>query len=32
MSTGLLTIGLPWIATDLGLPENLLLWLATANP
>ncbi|KAF7618765.1 hypothetical protein AFLA_000413 [Aspergillus flavus NRRL3357] len=26
MSTGLLTIGLPWIATDLGLPENLLLW------
>ncbi|KAB8247329.1 hypothetical protein BDV35DRAFT_392102 [Aspergillus flavus] len=32
MSTGLLTIGLPWIATDLGLPENLLLCLATANP
>ncbi|KAE8420607.1 hypothetical protein BDV36DRAFT_249212 [Aspergillus pseudocaelatus] len=22
MSTGLLTIGLPWIAADLGLPEN----------
>lgn len=26
MSTGLLTIGLPLIATDLGLSENLLLW------
>lgn len=26
MSTGLLTIGLPSIAADLGLPENLLLW------
>jgi hypothetical protein len=26
MSSGLLTIGLPWIAADLGLPENLLLW------
>lgn len=26
MSTGLLTIGLPWIAADLDLPNNLLLW------
>lgn len=26
MSGGLLTIGLPWIAADLNLPENLLLW------
>lgn len=26
MSGGLLTIGLPWIAADLDLPENLLLW------
>lgn len=26
MSGGLLTIGLPWIAADLNLPDNLLLW------
>ncbi|KAJ5179266.1 major facilitator superfamily domain-containing protein [Penicillium capsulatum] len=26
MSGGLLTIGLPWIAADLDLPDNLLLW------
>lgn len=26
MSSGLLTIGLPWIAADLSLPDNLLLW------
>lgn len=26
MSGGLLTIGLPWIAADLSLPDNLLLW------
>jgi hypothetical protein len=26
MSGGLLTIGLPWIAADLQLPDNLLLW------
>lgn len=26
MSSGLLTIGLPWIARDLHLPDNLLLW------
>jgi hypothetical protein len=26
MSGGLLTVGLPSIATDLGLPDNLLLW------
>ena len=26
MSTGLLTIGLPRMATDLHLPDNLLLW------
>jgi hypothetical protein len=26
MSGGLLTIGLPWIAADLKLPDNLLLW------
>lgn len=26
MSGGLLTIGLPWIAADLELPDNLLLW------
>lgn len=26
MSTGLLTIGLPTIARDLSLPDNLLLW------
>lgn len=26
MSGGLLTIGLPWIAADLNLAENLLLW------
>lgn len=26
MSGGLLTICLPWIAADLNLPDNLLLW------
>jgi hypothetical protein len=26
MSGGLLTISLPWIAADLNLPDNLLLW------
>lgn len=26
MSSGLLTIGLPWIAADLKLPDSLLLW------
>lgn len=26
MGSGLLTVGLPRIASDLGLPENLLLW------
>lgn len=26
MSGGLLTIGLPWIAADLNLADNLLLW------
>ncbi|KAJ6171794.1 major facilitator superfamily domain-containing protein [Penicillium chermesinum] len=29
MSTGLLTIGLPWIAADLNLPDSLLLWPAS---
>lgn len=29
MSTGLLTIGLPRIATDLTLSQNLLLWLVS---
>jgi len=26
MSSGLLTIGLPWMAKDLELADNLLLW------
>jgi hypothetical protein len=29
MSTGLFTIGIPRIAVDIKLPENLLLWLET---
>lgn len=31
MSTGLLTIGLPRIATDLTLSQNLLLWLVSSK-